>query len=110
MTVDSQAKHDDDHRRSLKSLLIPSRAASSSPSHKKYNRQSTPIINDDTPPPIPARKSLKEKHSIPTISNTPAVNTSSPEQSIKSDDLVLSNPRRLSNKEVRIIFFILDSI
>lgn len=105
LTVDSQAKNEDDHRRSLKSLLIPTRASSSSPSHKKYNRQSTPSsqaahINDDTPPPIPTRKPLKQKYSIQTISNTQAVNTSSPEQSIKSDDIIVSNSHRLSNKEV----------
>lgn len=96
----------DDDNQSSKSFLLPSKSTSSSPAHKKYNRQIVPLTPDDTPPIIPSRKPSNKKTNAqtlsPTSNNLSVFNSSFEVKPINNkDDISLPNSRRLSNKEVR---------
>ena len=84
---------DDADHRSSRSVLISVR-----PSLTRTDPSSdsnSPSTINDIPPAIPPRKPLNKKSDIQIVGRLSAV------KSTKSDDISLSNPQPLLNKEVR---------
>jgi len=94
---------EDDRHQSSKSLLIPTKSTSSSPSRNKNNRQVTLSIQsttDDIPPALPSRQPINKKNNVEMPSATPNTPVFKSSSQI-NDDISILNSRRLSNKEVR---------
>lgn len=91
----SVAFDDDTDHRSSRSILISVRHSPSLTRTDPSSDSNPQSMINDIPPAIPPRKPLNKKSDIQIVGRLSAV------KSTKSDDISLSNPQPLLNKEVR---------
>ncbi|CAF0742340.1 unnamed protein product [Rotaria sordida] len=93
---------EDNHQQPSKPLLMPKRSFSSSPSSNKNKCRTESTISsagNNTSSSVKTHKSSNEKKNV-EISNTSAFNSSLQVKSTTKDDILLSNSRTLSSKEI----------